>query len=62
MTQIEIGNVAVCMALVIATLMIIIGWNRMPDACKQVAVGAVLMFIGYQIFEFVITSFIVIAK
>ena len=62
MTQIEIGNAAICMSLFFAALMIIAGWNRMPDACKQVAVGAILMFLGYQIFEFVITSFIVIAK
>lgn len=62
MTQIEIGNAAVCMSLVIATLMIAVGWSRMPDPCKQVAVGAILMFVGYQIIEFIVTSFLVIAR
>jgi hypothetical protein len=62
MTQIEIGNAAVCMALIIATIMIITGWSKMPDIYKQLAVSAVLMFIGYQIIEFILTSFVVIAK
>jgi anaerobic selenocysteine-containing dehydrogenase len=62
MTQIEIGNAAVCMALVVATLMIVAGWAKMPAVYKQMAVSAVLLFIGYQIIEFVLTSFVVIAK
>jgi hypothetical protein len=62
MTYIEIGNAAVCFSLFIATLMIVAGWSKMPDAAKQVAVGAILMFVGYQIIEFILTSFIVISK
>ena len=62
MTQIEIGNAAVCMALVVATLMIVAGWAKMPPVYKQMAVSAVLLFIGYQIIEFILTSFVVIAK
>jgi hypothetical protein len=62
MTQIEIGNAAVCMALIIATIMIITGWAKMPVIYKQLAISAVLMFIGYQIIEFILTSFVVIAK
>lgn len=62
MTQIEIGNAAVCMALIIATIMIITGWAKMPVIYKQLTISAVLMFIGYQIIEFILTSFVVIAK
>jgi len=50
------------MALVVATLMIVAGWAKMPAVYKQMAVSAVLLFIGYQIIEFVLTSFVVIAK
>ena len=62
MTEIEIGNAAVCVALIVATVMILAGWSKMPDQAKQVAVAAVLMFVGYQVIEFVATSLIVIAK
>jgi len=62
MNQIEIGNAAVCMAMVIATIMIVMGWAKMPAIYKQLAVSAVLMFLGYQIIEFILTSFVVIAK
>jgi hypothetical protein len=62
MNQIEIGNAAVCMAMVIATIMIVMGWAKMPTVYKQLAVSAVLMFLGYQIIEFILTSFVVIAK
>jgi len=62
MTQIEIGNLAICFAIVIATLMIALGWAKMPVHVRATAVSAVLLFVGYQIIEFVLTSFIVIAK
>lgn len=62
MTQIEIGNLAVCFAIFIASLMIFFGWAFMPTQVKATAFAAILLFVGYQIIEFVLTSFIVIAK
>ena len=62
MTHIEIGNLAVCFAITIATLMIAVGWAKLPVHVRTTAVSAILLFVGYQIIEFVLTSFVVIAK
>ena len=62
MTQIEIGNLAVCGALFVASMMIFFGWVLMPTPVRATAIAAAMMFVGYQVFEFVITSFVVIAK
>lgn len=62
MTQIEIGSAAVAVALIVGTLMAVIGWAKLPNQFKDVAIAAVLMFIGYQIVEFILTSFIAVAK
>lgn len=62
MTQIEIGNLALCFAVFIATIMLFFGWNMMPQQVRTTAIAAILLFVGYQIIEFVLTAFIVIAK
>ena len=62
MTQIEIGSAAVAVALIIGTLMAVIGWAKLPNQFKDVAIAVVLMFIGYQVVEFILTSFISVAK
>jgi len=62
MTQIEIGSLAVCFAIFIATIMLFFGWNMMPPQVRTTAIAVILLFVGYQIIEFVLTSFIVIAK
>ena len=62
MTQIEIGNLMVCVAVTIAVLMIIAGWTLTPNHIRKTAIAVVLMFVGYQIFEFIAGSFVVIAK
>ena len=43
MTEIEIGNAAVCVAMIVATVMILAGWSKMPDQAKQIAVAVVLI-------------------
>lgn len=62
MQEIEIGSLSVCVALVVATLMIVFGWMGLPSKVRYTAVSCILMFVGYQILEFIATTFIVISK
>lgn len=52
----------VCVAVTIAVLMIIAGWSLTPNHIRKTAIAVGLMFVGYQIFEFIAGSFVVIAK
>lgn len=62
MQEIEIGSLSVCVALIVATMMVLFGWLRLPSNVKYTVVSCALMFVGYQILEFIVTSFVVIAK
>lgn len=57
----EIGSTGVILALFIAAVMIVIGFMAMPVAVRVTAVAAALMFLGYQIVEFILMNFIVIS-
>ena len=52
----------VCVAVTVAVLMIVAGWTLTPNHIRKTAIAVILMFIGYQIFEFIASSFVVIAK
>lgn len=57
----EIGSTGVILAIFIAAVMIVIGFMSMPVAVRVTAVAAALMFVGYQIIEFILMNFIVIS-
>lgn len=58
---IEIGTVGVMLAMFLASVMLAGGFFLMPGAVRITAVGAGLMFVAYQIIEFIVTTFIVVA-
>ena len=60
METVEIGHSAVTGASIIATLLLVFGWAGVPTKYKQLIIAAGLMFVGYSILEFVLTSFITI--
>ena len=62
MNPIEIGNAAVCFAIFIASCMIIGGFFLTPKAVRITMIAAALMFVGYQLIEFVMQSFVVIVR
>ena len=57
----EIGSTGVVLAIFIAACMIVVGFIAMPTAVRVTAAAAALMFIGYQVIEFILQRFVVIA-
>lgn len=57
----EIGSVGVIVAVFIAACMIILGFIAMPRAVRITTASVALMFVGYQIIEFILLKFIVVA-
>ena len=60
--QIEVGTIATFIAFVVGAFMCVGGFIWLPDPVKKTACAVVLMFIGWQIIEFIATAFIVIAR
>lgn len=58
---IEIGTVGVMLAMFVASVMMAGGFFLMPGAVRITAVGAGLMYVAYQIIEFIVGTFIVVA-
>lgn len=57
----EIGTAGVMIAMFIASIMVAGGFFLMPGAVRVTAIGAGLMFIGYQIIEFIVQSFMIVS-
>lgn len=57
----EIGTAGVVVALFLAFGAVVGGFVLMPAAVRITAVGAALMFLGYQVVEFILQSFVVVA-
>jgi len=57
----EIGTAGVVIALFLAFSAVVGGFVLMPTAVRITAVGAALMFLGYQIVEFILKAFVVVA-
>jgi hypothetical protein len=62
MPELEIGTLICQIAMVVGVVMCCIGWMILPTHTKFIAGACVLMFIGYQIIEFIGLNFIVVAK
>lgn len=62
MQEIEIGTIICMILVIIGTCMAAGGFFLIPKNVRIVAIGAALMFVGWQLVEFVGLNFIVIAK
>ena len=59
--QYEIGSTGVVVALFIAFCMLVGGFFVIPTPVRITVIGAAIMFLGWQIVEFILQEFIVIA-
>lgn len=57
----EIGTAAVIVALFVAFCAIVGGFFIVPKAVRITTIGAAVMFVGYQVLEFIATEFIVVS-
>ena len=60
--EIEIGSMGVVLAIFIASCMLIGGFFLFPVQARVMALGALCMFIGWAILEFILDAFVVIVK
>ena len=60
--QYELGSTGVVFALFVAFCMIVFGFLAIPTPVRVTAVAVGVMFLGWQITEFILQEFIVIAR
>jgi len=57
----EIGSMGVIAAIGVAFVLIILGFQAIPASVRITAIGATCMYLGYQVIEFILQEFVVIA-
>jgi hypothetical protein len=62
MTEIEIGNVVLMASMVVGFLLMAFGWHLVPSQLKATVVAVGLMFVGWNILQYILESVIVIVK
>ena len=59
--QYELASTGIVVALFIAFCMLVGGFFLVPSAVRITVIGAAVMFVGWQIVEFILQEFIIIA-
>lgn len=62
MNEIEIGHVGIITIQFLATVLLVGGFWLIPSKVKSVVIACAMMFVGYQILEYILLEFITIAK
>ena len=60
--QYELGSMGIVVALFIAFAMIIFGFMAVPAPVRVTVTAAGVMFLGWEIVEFILQEFVVIAR
>ena len=60
--QYELGSMGVVVALFVAFCMLVFGFLAVPAPVRVTVVAAGVMFLGWEIVEFILQEFVVIAR
>ena len=59
--QYELASTGIVLALFVAFCMLIGGFLLIPGAVRVTAIGAAIMYVGWEIVEFFLQEFVVVA-